>query len=252
MVKYFNEFFPYAKAIDILKDAGVFDSSNVLNRAIVKSSEQHSENEKQSIDTLRESMHSALDDMYYLCYTVLGQKSFFRHYYRELLSYLSDKDILEATILEFTEIWLGRMNYVVSSLASHGLFRKDQVFKVDKAILKKCNVSDYGLIAESFWQGIIYNGQSIVYNNQGIEGLVGVLDFLYKTYPIKKDNGKIDFPSVDLWNKIPYSPNRVRSKIKLDDSELESSEIENISNAIWLSKLDMIKKTIEKSEANNS
>jgi DGQHR domain-containing protein len=252
MVKYFNEFFPYAKAIEILKDAGVFDSSNVLNRAIVKSSEQHSENEKQSIDTLRESMHSSLDDMYYLCYTVLGQKAFFRHYYKELLSYLSDKDIFETTILKFTEIWLERMNYVVSSLASHGLFRKDQVFKVDKVILKKRNVSDYGLIAESFWQGIIYNGQSIVYNNQGIEGLVGVLDFIYKSFPFKKDNGKIDFPSDDMWNKIPYSPNRVRSKVKLDDSELDSSEIESISNAIWLSKLDMIKKTIEKTEVNNS
>jgi DGQHR domain-containing protein len=252
MVKFFNEFFPYAKAIEILKNVGVFDSSNVLNRAIVKSGEQHLENERQLIDTLRESMHSALDDKYYLCYTVLGQKSFFRHYYKELLSYLSDKDILEATILKFTEIWLERMNFVVSSLASHGLFRNDQFFKVDKAILKKRKVTNYGITAESFWQGIIYNEQSIVYNNQGIEGLVGVLDFLYNTYPIKKDNGKIDFPSDDLWNNISYSPKRIRSKIKQDDSELESSEIEIISNAIWLSKLDMIKKIIEQSEANNS
>lgn len=244
VVKFFNDFSPYNKALKILKKNSVFDNKDIRHRLIVRNPKKFSNDEREIIEELSSEMHNELN-LYYLCYTVLGQKAFFRHYYKELVRHLQTHELNESSVLEFTEKWLEKMNLVVNSLHSTGIFKSDQQFAVSSDILQERGVTNYGSVAKSFWQGIIYNEQSIVYNNQGIEGFLGVIDYLYKSFPIRRiDNEEIVFPDDTAWFNISYSPKRIRNKIKQEYSDFDSTEIDDISDKIWSTKLDFLKLTI--------
>jgi DGQHR domain-containing protein len=244
VVKFFNDVLPYRKAIDVLRANSVFDISDIRHRLIVKNPKKYSDKEKEKIDELSSTMRSSLDEKYYLWYTVLGQKTLFRHYFKELVRHLSQNDVNEATVIEFTEKWITTINLVLEKLSKTKLFKKDQECVLSDALLKKYNISNYGLVAESFWQGIIYNEQNIVYNNQGIEGLLGVIDYAYKTFPIRLVNNEIVFPDDTVWFNISYSPTRTKNKLKQEFSGLDISKYEEVSYNIWSAKLELFKEII--------
>lgn len=243
-VKFFNEVLPYKEAINVLLENSVFDSGDIKYRLIVKNPKKYSDKEKEKIDELGSKMSATLDGKYYLWYTVLGQKALFRHYFKELVRHLSQNEVNEATVTNFTESWILTINLVLETLSKTSLFTKDQACVLSESILQKYNISAFGLVAESFWQGIIYNEQNIVYNNQGIEGLLGVIDYMYKTFPIRKLNNKIIFPDDTVWSNISYSPTRIKNKLKQEFPGLDSTKYEEISGNIWLAKLEFFKEII--------
>jgi DGQHR domain-containing protein len=244
VVYFFNEFYPYKKAIAILNGNGVFDLHDIRNRIIVKNPKKYKDNEKLLIEELKNEMHNQLDEKFYLCFTVLGQKAFFRHFYKELFRFTQSNPLTETSVFEFSKNWISTINLIINNLEESGIFSSDQKFVVTNDILNQNNTSAYGLIASSFWQGIIYNEQSIIYNNQGIEGFVGVIDFLYKTYPIKKIKSKIIFPDVVIWENISFSPSRIKRKIQQEYNTLDSNKIDEIASSIWKSKHDYLMKII--------
>ncbi|WP_026977600.1 DNA sulfur modification protein DndB [Flavobacterium tegetincola] len=245
MVKFFNEFHPYSKAITILKDNSIFDCEDKRNRIIVKNPKKWILEEKVLMDNLRAEMVKQLDDKYYLCFTVLGQKAFFRHYYKELLSHLQSNQVSEATVSEFTSLWLKTINLIIEKLENTHLFSNDQKFTINAKILNDNKISEFGLIASSFWQGIIYNEQNIIYNNQGIEAFVGLINYLYKCYPIKKVDDEIIFPDDSIWTNISYGFSKVKRKIQQQYPDYETERVGEIASIIWKTKLIALKNLIE-------
>jgi DGQHR domain-containing protein len=243
-VKFFNEVLPYKEAIKVLQKNSVFDPGDIKYRLVVKNPKKYSETEKAKIDELNTLMSESLDTKYYLWYTVLGQKALFRHYFKELIRHLSQNKVNEDSVNSFTTLWIDRMNLVLDKLSSTELFKKNQECVLNDSILKTYNVSSYGLIAESFWQGIIYNEQNIVYNNQGIEGLLGVLDYAYKTFSLQHPENGIMFPDDSLWLNISYSPTRIKSKLKQEFPGLDASKYESVASNIWCAKLALYKEII--------
>lgn len=241
MVRFFNEFYPYSKAISILKSNSIFDVEDRRNRIIVTNPKKWSAEEKELMDNLRIIMSKKLDENYYLCFTVLGQKAFFRHYYKELFRHLQSNLVSESVVLKFTDKWLETMNLVVEKLKNTNLFGNDQKFKISPKILIENNISEVGLIGSSFWQGIIYNEQNIIYNNQGIEGFVGIIDYLYKCYPIRKLEEEILYPDDSLWSNISYAPSKVKRKIQQQYPDYETERVSEIALSIWNSKLIALK-----------
>jgi DGQHR domain-containing protein len=241
VVKFFNQFHPYMEAISILNNNSVFDVDDTRNRIIVKNPKKWNIKDKELMDELRDEMSKELDDKYYLCFTVLGQKTFFRHYYKELVRHLQSKPVTESSVIEFTDKWLETVNLFITKLEKTNLFSNNQNFIINSDILVENKISEFGLIASSFWQCIIYNEQNIIYNNQGIEAFVGVIDYLFKCYPIREIEGEIIFPDDSLWNNIPFGLSKVKRKIQQQYPDYDLVRVEEISVAIWKSKLIALK-----------
>jgi hypothetical protein len=244
VVTFFNTFLPYKRAINILSNENVFDVSDIKSRLIIKLPKKLNQAEQDLMLDLTNKMHLTLDENFYLCFTVLGQKSFFRHYYKELLRHLQNVSLDEKSVYSFTTDYIKKINSILENLQNSSLFSSDQKFQISNKLLKSKGIEIYGSVAQSFWQGIIYNENNIVYNNQGIDGLVGVIDYLYKSYPIEKQNGKIKFPDEQIWVNIPYSPSRITRKMKQEFPHLDPNQVEDISNNIWQSKLESLKELI--------
>ena len=241
IIKFFNQFHPYKEAISILKNNSVFDVQDKRNRVIVKNPKKWTIEDKELMDALRDEMSEKLDDKYYLCFTVLGQKTFFRQYYKELVRHLQSKQVNETSVIEFTDIWLEIVNLFIPKLEQTNLFSNNQNFTINTDILVENKISEFGLISSSFWQCIIYNEQNIIYNNQGIEAFVGVIDYLYKCYPLKVIEEEIIFPDDSLWNNIPFGLSKVKRKIQQQYPDYDSVRVDEISAAIWKSKLIALK-----------
>jgi hypothetical protein len=229
------------EAISILNNNSVFDVDDTRNRIIVKNPKKWNIKDKELMDELRDEMSKELDDKYYLCFTVLGQKTFFRHYYKELVRHLQSKPVTESSVIEFTDKWLETVNLFITKLEKTNLFSNNQNFIINSDILVENKISEFGLIASSFWQCIIYNEQNIIYNNQGIEAFVGVIDYLFKCYPIREIEGEIIFPDDSLWNNIPFGLSKVKRKIQQQYPDYDLVRVEEISVAIWKSKLIALK-----------
>ncbi|TKB46331.1 DGQHR domain-containing protein [Thalassotalea mangrovi] len=240
IVKLFNEFSPYKRAVAILDKNKVFDNEYNLNRLVIKNPSKLSDEQREQLEKLQTEMKVELDPKFYLIFTVLGQKAFFKHYYKELTRYLQSKTVTETEVLTFTKLWLDKMNFIVDKLVTSNLFSKDQKFSVPPEIQSKHDVGARGIVAGSFWQGIIYNDQNIIYNRQGVDGFVGVLNFLYNVAHEETLLRNESF-TLSTWDAIPYSKARIHRKIKQDNPDLEESEVEKIVSSIWLSKLETIK-----------
>jgi DGQHR domain-containing protein len=140
VVKFFKEFLPYQLAIKMLEQKGVFTISNVLNRIIIKNPKKWTSNEREKITDLASEMRAELDSNYYLCFTVLGQKAFFRHYFKELVRKTESTDITKEIVEEFTTEWLLKMNSLLDRIKDTKFFSNDQQFKTDLKAL-----GDYGV-----------------------------------------------------------------------------------------------------------
>lgn len=242
IVKFFKEFLPYTLAIKILEDKGVFNITNVLNRIIIKNPKKWTSDERDKIQALGTEMRDELDPNYYLCFTVLGQKAFFRHYFKELIRKTESTDITKEIVEEFTTDWLLRINSLLRKFNNTQFFSNDQQFKTDSKALSDFGLSNYGSISTSFWQGIIYNETNIIYNTQGIEGLVGVINYLYK---VNFDGTEYDLPDDSIWETIPYSESRIKRKIASEFPEKDSVQHSEIAKSIWKAKLQTIKTLID-------
>lgn len=244
IVKFFNKFSPYKKALDILGKNNVFNPEYNLNRLIIKQSLKLTSDQKIELEKLKTEMVSELDPEFHLTFTVLGQKAFFRHYYKELSKNLQDVTVNELEVSKFTDIWLSKMNHIIETLMGTGFFSAEQKFVTPKDIQNKFKIENSGVIGSSFWQGIIYNEDSIIYNKQGIDGFVGVLSYLYQvTSNIELLNN--DDVNLDLWDKIPYSKTRISKKIKRDYPEKDDEDLKVIIDSIWKAKLETVKQLVK-------
>lgn len=242
IVAFFNNFYPYKEAIEILKENEVFNENDVRSRLIIKNPSKLNKEQIRKIKNISESMAEKLDDRFYLSYTVLGQKGFFKHYYKELSKYLVDFELTEQNVLSFTKDWLSRMETIIKNLSTTHFLADEQKFVLTEKIQKECNIADKGLISSSFWQGIIYNNNNIVYNKQGVDGFVGVLNYLYK---VEYKDGNLHLPDDDIWDAIPYSRSRIKNKIKQEFVDYEESQIEDLTNNIWKAKLKFFKSILK-------
>jgi hypothetical protein len=245
IVKFFNEFTPYKEALAILTKNNVFNPDYNLNRAIIKQSSKLNNDQKAELEELKSEMISKLDRDFHLTFTVLGQKSFFRHYYKELSKCIQNVTVNESVVSDFTIEWLSKMNHIIETLKDTDLFSADQKFVTSKTIQSTYKVEEYGVISSSFWQGIIYNEESIIYNKQGIDGFVGVISFIYQ---VASDIELLKNEDVclSLWDKIPYSRTRITKKIKRDYPTKDGDEFKSITDAIWKSKLETVKELLSK------
>lgn len=241
VVKFFKEFLPYQLAIKMLEQKGVFTISNVLNRIIIKNPKKWTSNEREKMLALANEMRAELDSNYYLCFTVLGQKAFFRHYFKELVRKTESTDITKEIVEEFTTEWLFKMNSLLNMIKDTKFFSNDQQFKTDLKALGDYGVGSYGSISSSFWQGIIYNETNIIYNTQGIEGLVGVINYLYK---VNFSESEYTLPDDSIWESIPYSESRIKRKIASEFPDRDGTQHSATAKSIWKAKLQTLKTMI--------
>jgi hypothetical protein len=133
------------------------------------------------------------------------------------------------------------MNSLLDRIKDTKFFSNDQQFKTDLKALGDYGVGSYGSISSSFWQGIIYNETNIIYNTQGIEGLVGVINYLYK---VNFSESEYTLPDDSIWESIPYSESRIKRKIASEFPDRDSTQHSAIAKSIWKAKLQTLKTMI--------
>ncbi|MBK7241967.1 MAG: hypothetical protein IPI00_17850 [Flavobacteriales bacterium] len=152
---------------------------------------------KRALYEIRLELDKALLEDGYLIYTVLFQKALFGLYVQRLAAQIG-KGINRSVIDNVTEEFLRDVNAVITRLA-HGrnsLFGKK--VEVD-TYEEEDELSSYGNIATSLWEGIIYSNDKIIYNTFGIRSLSAILNYfilLISNADESRDNILQDMPYV--------------------------------------------------------
>jgi len=168
LVKFFNELFPNAQTFKIIEDEDGFNPEKPLAKALVSSRKKiaHTSAYKQLLAELKVKIESALSEKFFLFFTVLGQKSIFNNLFISIQSEI-DPDFNEESCMKIVEDQLSSMNHFFDFINAKEvslLSKKESVIVEDL----DATIVDLGTISSHFWEGIIYDNDSIIYNTQGI------------------------------------------------------------------------------------
>ena len=199
IVRLFRDFEPYKRCAEIIAKAGGTDEATVLYNALVASRNKlkRTPSYKRALYEIRLELDKALLEDGYLIYKVLFQKALFGLYVQRLAAQIG-KGINRSVIDNVTEEFLRDVNAVITRLA-HGrnsLFGKK--VEVD-TYEEEDELSSYGNIATSLWEGIIYSNDKIIYNTFGIRSLSAILNYfilLISNADESRDNILQDMPYV--------------------------------------------------------
>jgi len=214
IVKYFYNLKPYSLLINSLKSKSIFNPNHVLNRAVIKSNKKMASQEKKLFNDLKKDLIEKMDVEYYLVFTVLGQKTLFELYFKEIDRKISGQ-IKEDKVLEITNNFLEEYNKLFDILSyskGYKIFGKQPIKDriIQSSFIQKYLPSDYGYHTTLFWEDIIYlNGSTIIYTSQGINSMKAIIE--YMTELIRINNGK-SLNDLIVPNKFEIP--QVKSRIK--------------------------------------
>jgi len=177
MVKVFQEFTPYKRCADIIEKGGGFDKSTVLYNALVASRNKLKRTPpyQSALYDIRAELDKQLMADGYLIYTVLFQKALFALYIQRLAAKIGtglNKEVVD----DCTDEFLKDINAVIAVLAVGETSLFGSKVEVDTYGVAD-ELSSYGGIATSFWEGVIYANGRIVYNTFGIRSLSALLNY---------------------------------------------------------------------------
>lgn len=199
IVKVFNEFLPYSKIKEVINEEGGFQYDSLINKALLSSRNKLAKSKR-----LREnffSIKNVLEDQfsfrYFLILTVLGQKTIFNLFFKRIFknfnsSFDNDKSIIIA------DDFLKRINGIVDINIGNNvfLFGKKETHTIAEL---EDELLDLGTISTSFWEGIIYEDEKIIYNTQGIASFTSFFEYVFELIDCySKDPSNIESIPFDI------------------------------------------------------
>lgn len=201
----FGKFRPYRKAKLIIKNNGGFENGTVLNSALISSPNKIGSSRalKDAIADIRVILTEKLNSNYFLTYSVLFQKVIFHNLIKKI-SMHNALDFSNEDCLELTKIYTSELNDLIKYCESkdYSLFSKREEVLLD---VDEEDLSEYGTIATSFWEGLIYENGNIIYNTQGIRTLSAFVEMLIVYNEARKISKSIEVTLED----VPYLKHRI-------------------------------------------
>lgn len=255
IVYLFNELKPFRLIINELELKNFLKKESDERKAIIKSKETKSKN---LIKDTSNNLKSEFFPLYYIFYTVLGQKAVFKIFFEYLSAKILEEKMYEPDIIKdyarnFVKEWNLVFNILKYSPKKITLFGAkfinenkidSNIQKVPDSILKNCtsfDLKDFQPQATKLWEDIIYYNDKIIYKEKGINNLVFVLRYIFDSISKNKDNPEV-FESVER-KKYQSEYSSIEEDISMriskafDKSEKESS---NIAKSILEAKFDYI------------
>ena len=205
-----TEFHPYKIQIDIVTKLGGLDSKSDAYRALLTTKVKILKNDKlkEAFLSMRKELNSRLSDKFYLFSLVVGQKALFKVYFERLFKEFKfgvDEDF----ILGIQKLYLAEMNEltILFDNTNFKLFGKDDIDIGDGAGKE---LQEYGTVACSFWEGILFEDKRIVYNTQGVRAYADVIIFCLDSLKHLKGGSKPNFNNYT----IRFSSQRTKRLLK--------------------------------------
>lgn len=227
MVKFFNEFCPYKEVRKIIEDEGGFEPGSTLYKALISSRKKIlvSKPLKDALDNIKIKLEAHCSERYFLMYTVLGQKAVFNLLFKRIFANFN-KDFTEDKCIVIVEKYLSEINMALnlSIDGSRNLFGKKEnltLTEIDDELI------DLGTISTSFWEGIIYEDNKIIYNSQGIQSLSSFIEYVINLCSKIKEN-----PDCTSKMEISFHRQRIKRILKKRFDVLPESDIEEHASRI--------------------
>lgn len=239
IVKYFYSLAPYSVLVKLLKSKNVFDRDSNINRVVITSGKKMDKVKKELFSNLKGELNNQLEGEYYLIFTVLGQKTLFELFFKEIDRNVGNQ-IKEEHILSITDNFLREYNQLFDVLKfapEYKIFGKHPIKNsvVTKDIIDETVAGDYGLHTSSFWEDVIYRGSTIIYNSQGINSMRAVFEYMIDVLNINEntsDPSQIQLPET---LDIPLAKPRIKKAIMKEYSYSDTRSVK-IANDILVAK----------------
>lgn len=236
-VKIFNEFAPYKKAFDLIKEQDGNSKDSDLGKALLASPSkiQSSSLLKTALGDIRAKLKRELDQNYQLTYSVLFQKVMFSNLIKEIIKN-NTKEFTNEECLEVTNSYLENLNNLLkrcesSEFSLFGLKDSNIIEDIPEAL-------DYGMLSKNFWEGLIYENGNIIYNSQGIKTFSAMLAILMDCEKNVSSDGYV----VKNIDSVPYARSRVKRILKNNHGIVEDELLETKASEILDLKYNYIKK----------
>lgn len=245
IIRFFNELYHYKKAIDLLATKNAFDKKFKLNKLLVRSPKKYTKDDKQFIKETEEYLRNELESTFYILYTVLGQKTMFEIFFKQIEKEIGN-DISENAVDRAALKFLTQFNKILKIIGSYsGKYKlfgdKKHNNSIPVPIQRKYSIIQYGNQGSNFWEDIIYKDNSIIYNRQGIGALRSILEYIYCFFEIN-DFGEIEevvYPEKELF-KVNYTKSRIKRRLEYEQN-VENAEInETVANSIMEAKREFM------------
>ena len=177
IVKFFKEFYPYKDTISIIEENNGFDNESQLSLALISSRNKIASNTKlkESIFSIRKIIEDKLYGDFSLIFTVLGQKAIFNLLFKKIFEQY-ENNFKEEDVLSIVDDFISLLN----SILRKSTRIEDKLFGNKENLIVK-NLPEHLqdlTLATSFWEGIIFEENKIIYNTQGIRSLSSLLEYL--------------------------------------------------------------------------
>jgi hypothetical protein len=225
-VKVFNDFVPYKKICDLIDQEEGFTKGHILNSTLTASPNKlkSSNSLKVKLSEIRYLIKSKLDEKLFLSFTVLFQKVLFLNLIQRF-DMVNSLEIESKDNLEITSIYLDEIN----NLVDYCLNEEESLFgikdRLNIIIDENDELSELGTIASSFWDGIIYENGSIIYNTQGIKSLSAFYELILD---IMKNKDNENYQAISV-SEIPYVESRIKRIIKKQYNLISEEQVNELT-----------------------
>jgi hypothetical protein len=226
-VSFFEGLIPYSAVISKISDQS---SEGSLTYALTLNKKKLGENKtlRDLVEEFRNSLEKTLHETFYLIYTVLAQKSIFLLLCKRILNKLSPTPT-NPEIESISNELMVELNNLFSFIQSKpiSLFQRKEGIRL---VNEESALIDYGSIYSLFYDGMIYEGNSIIYNTQGVRSFSSFIEYL-----IEINEGRIQIADISLVN-IPYFKVRTKRILEKGFIGLNEGTLEDTANGIILEK----------------
>lgn len=246
-VKLFNELKPYRECIEILEKNNVFNTKCIINRALVKSKNRLTPAEKEAIKELKEKLDKEINRKYELFFTVLGQKTLFKLFIEEIDRSIGNT-ITEEKVLEITEKFISNLNkmFDIMNKLDVNIFNLEKRNIMSGKYIK--GLKEYGVLATSFLELIIYRDNNLIYNSRGINALTKLIKYILEFIKLNENNeDKQNYtpPTTNKFEDIAYLEASLKKKIESDFPD-KTEDAEKIAESIINAKRNFLNESLLK------
>jgi hypothetical protein len=235
MIKILINTIPYTEVISSLSDKGGFDPQNNLYRSLLLPVKKirAKENLRNAYLDARRTLSEQVNPRYFLFYSVVGQKGLFYAFF-ELLDqkFVEGSDV--QTVVDTQTKFTDDLNDVLNFLSAKevNLFGNDPLVVPQSAAFEQ-----YGTVSSSFWEGILYENDRIIYNSQGVRAFADILKLLVILNERRK--GGIEMESL-VSTQIRFSSIRTKRLLNKNIGVRTDEEWDAVSQLILISKKEYL------------
>ncbi|WP_158858674.1 ParB N-terminal domain-containing protein [Lunatibacter salilacus] len=223
IVSFFERLVPYNYVIlEINNETSESNLSFALTLSRKKLGEKR--DMRDLVEKFRKALESKFFPKFYLIYTVLAQKSIFLLLFKRILNKLSPSPTFFEIEKSSNEL-IEELNNLFTSIEK----KEISLFQKKDGINIACEESpyvDFGSIYNSFYDGMIYEGNSIIYNTQGVRSFSSFIEYL-----IEINEGRVLKNDISLAT-IPYFKVRTKRILEKGFNHLPPDALDDIANGI--------------------